>query len=159
MKVRLAPFVTSSPPGPCLRTTGGIRRSARGQATIEFALVLPVMLLIALGAVDVGRVFFDYIGIRTAAMEGAIYGSRNSDSSIPDIEQRVRDHFSPTVPSGLVPTANRDANCSDVGLTGFVTVTVTRPFSPLSLAALQFLAPDGGWVFTVRSTAKTRCMT
>jgi Flp pilus assembly protein TadG len=139
---------------------GCARRSTRGQATLEFAIVLPVMLLIALGTVDVGRMFFDYIGIRNAVMEGAIYGA-NHPSDMAGAKQRVKDHYLPNpVPAGLVvamPVA--DANCATVGAPGFVTVTATREFSPLSLAALEFLGPDTDWVFTVQSTAKTRCMT
>lgn len=162
MKAKLMRFVIWSPRGPIWWTRGRVRRSIRGQATIEFALALPVMLLIALGAVDVGRVFHDYIGIRTAAMEGAMYGARHpADKS--GAEQRVRDHFPNTVPAGLVPTAASVGDCTSIDEAGdeagFFTVTVTRDFSPLSLAALQYLAPDTDWVFTVQATAKTRCMT
>ena len=156
MKARIVRFVVLSP-----SCRGRVRRSARGQATIEFALVLPVMLLIALGAMDVGRVFFDYIGLRNAAIEGAIYGSRNLNATPDEIKQRVREHFLPNPPpAGLdVPTAVQDGSCASVDGVGFVTVTATRPFSPLSLAALEYVAPGTDWTFTVSSTAKTRCMT
>lgn len=119
------------------------------------------MLLIALGAVDFGRVFFDYIGLRNAAIEGAIYGSRYLNASPDEIEQRVRDHFLPNpAPSDLAITPAVDSNCTIIGEPpGFVTVTVTRPFSPLSLAALQFVAPDTNWDVTVTATARARCMT
>jgi Flp pilus assembly protein TadG len=119
------------------------------------------MLLIAFGAIDVGRYFFDYISLRNAASEGALYGARYLDASSTDIRQRVTDHFLPAAPpAGMaVPTANRDANCASVGNAGFVTVTVTRPFSPLSLGLLDVVAPDGTWSLTVQATAKARCMT
>jgi Flp pilus assembly protein TadG len=142
--------------------TASARRSAPGQAIIEFCLVLPVILLIALATVDAGRFVFDYIGIRNAAMEGAIYGSLHP-TDLAGAEQRVRQHFLPNpAPAGLTVSRNADGTCSgtgSVGKTGFVTVTVRRDFSPLSLAALQYLGPGADWEFTVQSTAKARCMT
>lgn len=138
------------------------RDASPGQAIIEFAIVLPVMLLIALGAIDVGRVFFDYIGIRNAAMDGAVYGARHP-SDLAGAEQRVRDHFLPNaIPAGLGITRSASANCTgtnSLNQDGFVTVTVTRTFSPLSLAMLQLAGPGTGWTFPVTSTAKARCMT
>ncbi|MGI8533434.1 MAG: TadE family protein, partial [Candidatus Limnocylindrales bacterium] len=41
----------------------------------EFALVLPVFLLIVGGALDLGRLFYAYVGIENAAREGALYGA------------------------------------------------------------------------------------
>ncbi len=45
-----------------------------GQGLVEFALVLPVLMLILLGAVDLGRVFHDYVTMTNASREGARYG-------------------------------------------------------------------------------------
>ncbi|MDQ2654194.1 MAG: pilus assembly protein [Chloroflexota bacterium] len=144
------------------RLTAGARRSTPGQAIIEFCLVLPVILLIALATVDAGRFVFDYIGLRNAAMEGAIYGSLHP-TDLAGAEQRVRQHFLPNpVPAGLTVSRNADGSCSgtgSVGQNGFITVAVSREFSPLSLAALQYLGPGADWEFTVQSTAKARCMT
>jgi hypothetical protein len=138
------------------------RCSAPGQAIIEFCLMLPVILLIALATVDAGRFVFDYIGIRNAAMEGAIYGSLNPTDML-GAEQRVREHFLPNpVPAGLTISRSPDPSCigtSSLNQTGYVTVTASRVFRPLSLAALQALGPGGSWVLTVSSTAKARCMT
>jgi Flp pilus assembly protein TadG len=43
----------------------------RGQALVELSLLLPILLLIALGAIDFGRAFFAYTTIVNAAREGA----------------------------------------------------------------------------------------
>ena len=48
-----------------------------GQAFVEFALVLPVMILILLVAVDFGRLFFTYIQVNNAAREAAFAASQN----------------------------------------------------------------------------------
>jgi uncharacterized repeat protein (TIGR01451 family) len=42
---------------------------------VEFALILPVFLLILVAAVDVGRLFLAYVTIENAAKEGALYGA------------------------------------------------------------------------------------
>lgn len=51
----------------------GKRRSERGQGLLEFALVLPILLIVFLGILDLGRVYFEVIGLTSAAREGARY--------------------------------------------------------------------------------------
>lgn len=55
-----------------------IRRSARrgdpsdaGASAVEFALVMPVLFLLLFGIIDYGLLFFDSIGLRQGAREGA----------------------------------------------------------------------------------------
>ena len=43
---------------------------------VEFAIILPLMLLLLAGAVDLGRLFFGYVAVENAAKEGALYGAR-----------------------------------------------------------------------------------
>ncbi len=47
----------------------------RGQAMVEFALVLPIIILIVVGVVDLGRAIYAYSVISNAAREGARYAS------------------------------------------------------------------------------------
>jgi len=49
----------------------------RAQALVEFALLLPLLLVLILGAMDLGRVFYFKIILTNAAREGANYLSRN----------------------------------------------------------------------------------
>jgi hypothetical protein len=51
----------------------------RGQDAVEFALVLPVLLLIFFGVVDLGRILHASITITNAARAGARYGSMYPD--------------------------------------------------------------------------------
>jgi Flp pilus assembly protein TadG len=46
-------------------------KSQQGQSMLEFALILPLMVLIVIGVFDLGRAFFAYIAISNAAREGA----------------------------------------------------------------------------------------
>ena len=52
------------------------RARIRGQSLLEFALVVPILLLIFAGAADLGRIFYTYVAIENAAKEGALYGAR-----------------------------------------------------------------------------------
>ncbi len=52
-----------------------------GQSMVEFALILPLMVLFVAGIFDLGRAFFADITITNAAREGARYGVLNHDDS------------------------------------------------------------------------------
>ena len=51
------------------------------QSLVEFALTLPLLLLILLGAVDLGRVFNASVAITNASREAARYGMSNLDDT------------------------------------------------------------------------------
>ncbi|MDQ7027924.1 MAG: TadE/TadG family type IV pilus assembly protein [Anaerolineae bacterium] len=42
---------------------------------VEFALALPILILILSGIIDIGRAYFAYIYINEAAQEGALYAA------------------------------------------------------------------------------------
>ena len=44
-------------------------RRRRGQATVEFALVLPLFVMLVLGVIDMGRAVYFYNGVSQAARE------------------------------------------------------------------------------------------
>ncbi len=46
----------------------------RGQSLVELALLLPVMLILAVGTLDLGRGIYYYSSVYNAAREGARYG-------------------------------------------------------------------------------------
>jgi Flp pilus assembly protein TadG len=60
----------------------------RGQSMAEFALVLPVFLLIVMGLFDVGRAVFIYNGLTNAVREGARLAIVNQDKAL--IAQRAQ---------------------------------------------------------------------
>lgn len=57
------------------RRVGASRRSGRGQSLVEFALVLPVFLVMVFAIVDMARVVWAYDNLGNAAREGARYAS------------------------------------------------------------------------------------
>lgn len=54
------------------------RNRSRGQTLVEFALILPVFLVLTLGVVDGARVFSAYISITNGAREGALYAAQGT---------------------------------------------------------------------------------
>jgi TadE-like protein len=71
---------------------GPIRDVRRGQSLAEFALVLPVLLLIVLFAIDAGRLFLGWVEINNAARIAANYASLHptADWSDPADPDRLR---------------------------------------------------------------------
>ncbi len=49
-------------------------KRSQGQTMVEFALILPVLLLVVLGLIEFGRAFFYYTMVSNAAREGTRYG-------------------------------------------------------------------------------------
>jgi hypothetical protein len=71
----------------------------RGQAVVEFALVLPVLILLLLGTVEFGRFFDTYLSLQHAAREGARLYLTGASQSV--VEARIRSS------AYLVPQSNR----------------------------------------------------
>lgn len=69
------------------RAIGAFFRRERGQALVEFALVVPVLVLILFGVVETGRMFNAWLVAANAAREGARVGAVQASSS--EITARV----------------------------------------------------------------------
>ena len=66
------------------------RRDARGQSLVEFALILPLFVVILVGLFDGGRLVFDYNTVNNAAREGAREATVNQTLS--EIQDRAAQH-------------------------------------------------------------------
>ena len=53
---------------------------SRGQALVEFAIVLPLLVVLLVMTIDFGRVFFGWVGLHNAARIAADYAARTADS-------------------------------------------------------------------------------
>ncbi len=63
----------------------------RGQATAELAILLPVLALILLGALDLGRVFSVWLTLSNGTREGARYVANTGTTALDDqIRARTR---------------------------------------------------------------------
>jgi Flp pilus assembly protein TadG len=75
------------------RTRNLARR--RGAAAVEFAIILPLLILLVLGCVDFGRFAYTFIAVTNAARAGAEYASTtpvtlNSSASLTAWKTQVR---------------------------------------------------------------------
>lgn len=58
-----------------------INRREQGQSLVEFALLVPILLILLLGVLDLGRIFYVMVALKDAADEGATYAAiRPSDT-------------------------------------------------------------------------------
>ena len=64
-------------------------KKEKGQSLLEFAISLTVIMTLLAGAVEFGIALFQYVQLRDAAQEGALYGSLNPDD-LAGIEARVK---------------------------------------------------------------------
>src|SRR5574341_565357 len=84
-------------------------RSQRGQSLVELSVSLVLLLILLSGAVEFGIAFFQFVQLRDAAQEGALYGSMNP-SQCANIESRIkyasRSPIDMTVPGIVTITTN-----------------------------------------------------
>jgi len=98
---------------------------------VELALALPLLLLLMLGTIDIGRVFIDYIQLRNGAFEGARYGAV-APTDTTGIRSAVIAHG---VPSDTAVTVSTSGTLS-VGSSATIKVTASRTFTPFSTTFL-----------------------
>ena len=55
------------------------KKRERGQELVEYALILPIFLLIIMGIFDMGRAVYYYSALQNSVREGARYGIINPD--------------------------------------------------------------------------------
>jgi Flp pilus assembly protein TadG len=123
-----------------------LRRSRKGAAVVEFALVVPLVLLLLWGIVDIGRAFYTLNNLASAVREGArsaavMATDPTAAANKTIIKNTVATVFTPIGPalkpeSVFVTLANRQ-----------VTVKASYPFAPLVLV---------GWTFPVVRSAVFR---
>src|SRR5215470_16489726 len=109
-------------------------RSARqsGQALVELALALPILLILALGVIELGRYAYISILVSNAAHAGAIYGSQGTWSSndTPGIQNAAYFDFAGTNDSKSTTETNG------------------QPMSKLTVTSIQSCGCDSGGTIT-----------
>jgi Flp pilus assembly protein TadG len=110
------------------RVQGG---SQNGQAIVEFALVLPILMAILLGIIQFGIVFNNYITLTDATRAGARKAavSRFLNDNGASAKQAVIDAAAGLDQSKLSPTISVTASPDWSSPGGTVTVTAKYPYS------------------------------
>jgi Flp pilus assembly protein TadG len=109
-------------------------RSERGQTAVEFALMIPVMLLFLLGIFQVGITYFNNESMQTAARDGARAGAIHSGDSATDVYKEVDDKIREsavglnTSTTKLVITAACEPDPTDCKQNDMLVVTVKYPW-------------------------------
>lgn len=133
---------------------GALRIRSRGQSLVEFALVFPLLVLLMLALVDIGRAVFTYNAITNAARETARLAIVNQFPAA--ISSRARGQsagLAATVTATYhrqSPNANPETNpeCSPVAVGCVAVVTIQVPYSPITPVASTFV---GSITFTAKS--------
>ncbi|HZI99902.1 MAG TPA: TadE/TadG family type IV pilus assembly protein [Gemmatimonadaceae bacterium] len=89
------------------------RRSERGGALIELAVVLPVLILVAIGIMDYGRVFYTSIAVANAARAGAEWGAQRlgvNSSDFTGMQDFAK--LEGAQAAAITVTANRKCRCT-----------------------------------------------
>jgi len=87
-------------------------KNERGQSLVELSISMVLLLLLLSGAVEFGMAFFQFVQLRDAAQEGALYGSMNP-ANCTDILARVKGASTSPVNlngPGVTITAKIDGN-------------------------------------------------
>ena len=111
-------------------------RCERGQALVEFALILPIFLLLLLGIVQFGTVFRDYIALtdatRVGARQAAVARSIQPESArVPNVVSKVEKaavNLDKTKMTITVEPIKVDGLTPGWEQSGEVTVRATYPF-------------------------------
>lgn len=115
----------------------------KAQSLVEFAISLLLILTILTGAVEVSLALFEYVTIRDAAQEGALYGSVNPQDTV-GIQNRTidaaNDGVSLTTGNIIVKMSGGPCEGSTIpGVTNTITVTITYPHHVIMPLAGTFL--------------------
>ena len=124
-------------------------RREKGQSLLEFALILPVLLIVLAGVLDLGRLYYSYIAVTDAAAEGATYAAMYPEVSARDeVFQRAQE-----ASRGLVQIDNSmvEVDCPSVASGAPVTVTVSYSFT-VATPLINVIVPDG--VLELRAVAQ-----
>ena len=128
-----------------------IQDKARGQSLVEFAIILPVLLLVILGAMDFARLFTTKIVLTNAAREGASYLS-NHPADFANAYGAIDTEMQDIVLDGknITCSAMVDSRC-ERGAT--ITATVTKQMDLIFGGFLQAMGVAGG-PFELTSTVR-----
>jgi Flp pilus assembly protein TadG len=89
------------------RASVRVAHACRGQSMVELALVTPVLVFLVLAAADMGRVFYFWIVVSSAARAGAQYGSQSVITAADSAGMQAAAQADASNVSGLSATASQ----------------------------------------------------
>jgi Flp pilus assembly protein TadG len=91
-----------------------LRTDKRGTSLLELALVLPVLTLVLVGAIDLGRVFYATAEVANAAHAGAEYGARTVSLATDTAGMKQVAANDAVDVSGITTTASSSCSCTSI---------------------------------------------
>ena len=138
-----------------LRQRASTTRDQRGQGLVEFALVLPVMLLVVLAAIDLSRMYSLWVKLEAATRDAAEYTATNSTSQAlvqSDAQRLVCGEFGqgatctdPLVQPSPYFTQDSSVSAGGTATNQAVTVTVTATTTFRTIVPYPLLTSNGVW--------------
>jgi hypothetical protein len=152
------------------------RLSERGQSVVEFALVVPLLLILVLAIVDLARIYTTMMSVESAAREAADYGTTlgaekwqpgsTTDVTVAEMERRactaarnLPDYAgaadgstctNPTFNHSLDPVGSTEpCENPDRAIPCEVTVTLDYNFRLLAPVSIDFLGVQVGFPATI----------
>ena len=123
-----------------------IIKNEKGASAVEFALILPILIMLVFGIFQFGIAYNNYIALTHAAREGARLAAVNMDEieGIAWFENRVRES-APSVTIESITLSGQDGDIGDP-----VAVTVTGEVLNIEIPLV------GSWPVQLSSTATLR---
>ncbi len=104
-------------------------RSERGAAAVEFALVLPILLVLALGIVEFGRAFQVQATLAAAAREGArVLALQGDEAAVEAAVQSVSTSLNPGLTADDIDVLPISCDGALAGTNATVTIDYPMPF-------------------------------
>jgi len=123
-----------------------IIKSEKGASAVEFAIILPILIILVFGIVEFGIAYNNYIALTHAAREGARLAAVNMDEilGIEEFENRIKES-APSVSIESITLSGQDGNIGDS-----VAVTVTGEVLNIEIPLV------GSWPVQLTSAATLR---
>jgi Flp pilus assembly protein TadG len=116
------------------------KKAEKGQSLLEFALIVPILLIILAGVLDLGRLYYAYVAVTDAAAEGASYAAIHPQAyERAEVLQRAQEASGALVQ--IDPTMVQ-VDCPAVAAGAPITVTVSYSFT-VATPLLNVIVPSG----------------
>ena len=108
-------------------------RSESGAAAVEFALVVPILLLLLVGIIEFGRVYNAQIELTAAARQGVrVMAIQNSPSAAKTATEQAAPSLNPSLTDAQIAIVSSPVNTGLCTTGSTVTVTATYPLTFLT---------------------------
>ncbi len=119
-------------------------KKQKGAAAVEFAIILPILIMLVFGIIEFGIAYNNWISLTHAAREGVRLAAVEDYENMDDFEKKVRDS-SPSVNIETIKLTGQDGNIGDS-----VTVEVTGAILNIDIPLV------GSWPVQITSEATMR---